>query len=90
MNWKTNTDDATHDARWAMVNDPHVVVVHRPCKRTKTGGVHKGSRDAIIRQAREEHPEYGNAAMVEIWYGTENSTNTVLRFKPDEPAIYGL
>jgi len=90
MNWTDNQDNATHQARWAMIHDIHVVVVHRPTKRTKTGGIHKGSRAAIIRQAREEHPEYANAAMVEIWYGTENSTNTVLRFKPDEPALFGL
>lgn len=90
MNWKTNTDDATHDARWAMIHDIDVVVVHRPCKRTKAGGIHKGSRASIIRQAREEHPEYKNAAAVEIWYGTKDSSNTVIRFKRDENTFAGL
>lgn len=90
MNWTANTDDATHQARWAMIHDVDVVVVHRPAKRTKTGGIHKGSLKSVIRQAREEHPEYANAAAVEIWHGTEDSRNTVIRFKRDENALAGL
>lgn len=92
MNWNRNTDNATAmaGAHHSLLHDPHTVVVNRPTARTKTGGIHKGSRAAIIAQARKENPRYADAAVVELFYGTEDSTNTVIRFKPTERAFVGL
>lgn len=68
----------------------HLVTINRPGTRTKTGGVHEASRRSIIRQARTENPQYADAAVREIFWGTEDSKDTVLRFDPEMPRIYGM
>lgn len=91
-------DNASHEARWEMTNNIDVVVVHRPVKRTystsprgvRTSRVHQGSLKAIIALARKTHPQYADAAVVHIWYGTTKSEDTVLEFDPAKPAIYGF
>lgn len=91
-------DDATHQARWEMTHDNNVVVVHRPVKRThrttrsgvRISSMHKGSLKSIIREARALHPQYADAAVDSIWYGTDASQNTVIRFDPSLTAIQGM
>ena len=91
-------DNASHEARWEMTHNINVVVVHRPVKRTystSTRGVrisraHQGSLKAIIALARKSHPQYADAAVVRIWYGTTKSEDTVLEFDPTLPIHHGF
>lgn len=68
----------------------NAVTVNRGATRTKTGGVHTASRKSLLRQARTENPAYADAACLEIFYGTSESTKTTLYFDPTREAIYGL
>lgn len=66
------------------------VVVNRPVKRTRTGGTHKGSRSAIIREARLKAPQFKDAAAAEIFFGGVDSTDTVVVFDPKHPVSWGF
>lgn len=66
------------------------VTVDKAVIRTGTGGAHDGSRKAIIARARKENPQYANAAVREIFYGSTDSKNTVIRFDPRERTHNGL
>lgn len=83
-------DASTAADQYGALSWPGVVIVNRPTKRLKRGGIHAGSRDAIIRQARRENPRYATAAAVEVWYGDDDSRNTVVRFDPALPVHAGL
>lgn len=58
------------------------VTVNRAIKRTRKGGIHEGSRAAVIREARRQAPKFADAAAVEIFYGSIESTDTVVIFDP--------
>lgn len=81
---------ASEQAAKQAPNALHLVTVNRPGTRTKTGAVHEASKRSIIRQARTENPQYVNAALREIFWGTDESKDTVLRFDPEMPLNYGM
>lgn len=85
-----NIIHASDDYNSRFIRSEHAVIVNRPTKRTRTGGIHKGSRAAIIRLARIQNPEYTNAPATEIFYGTSDSQDTVVIFDPSEPLHYSL
>jgi len=68
----------------------NVVIVLKPVARTKSGGVHIGSRRAIIAQARRMRPEHVNSAVVEMHYGTSESVDTVVVFDGSKDKIWGM
>lgn len=72
-------------------NSSHVpVVVPRGAKRTKDGGVHKGSRSALIREARRIDPNIAHTGVIEVLYGSRDSINTVVVFDTTWTAKAGL
>lgn len=66
------------------------VTVDRAIKRTRTGDMHKGSRAAVIREARLKAPQFKDAAATEVFYGSIESTDTVVIFDPKQPASWGF
>lgn len=69
---------------------PFAVTVPRAATRTKTGGIHKASRRAIIRTAREMRPDLAEMGVQETRYGTDASVDTVVIFKPEWSIHMGL
>lgn len=67
----------------------HTVTVDKAVIRTRSGA-HEGSRKSLIARARRENPQYANSAVIEMFYGTEHSANTVIRFDPLKRPYEGL
>jgi len=83
-----NKDNASDD--FHATHQQHTVIVPRPAVRLKRGGIHRASRASIIREARRMAPQFKDAAAVEVFYGSTDSVDTVVRFDPNEPIHYGM
>ena len=83
-------NDNASDQRVTDAQKPYAVTVPRPGTRTKTGGIHKASRRAIIRTAREMRPDLAEMGVREMRYGTQHSVDTVVIFEPEWSVHMGL
>jgi hypothetical protein len=66
------------------------VTVTRTLPSMGQGWVRKQTRDALIRQARREHPEHADHAVVEITYDHPRPGEQHVTFLTTEPARYGI
>jgi len=66
------------------------VTVTRSLPRTPYGWIRKQTRNALIRQARREHPEHANHAAVEVRYDYPTLDQQHVTFDTTLPAGRGL
>lgn len=85
----TNASETTY-ARNALATNPDAVYFPAGVKRTSLGFPHKASTRATLRKIRAEYPQYEDAAVKEIFFGTSSSTDTVVVFDTSRPARDGL
>jgi hypothetical protein len=73
-----------------MTTNEVTVTVTRTLPRMGQGWVRKQTRAALIRQARREHPEHADHAVVEITYDHTPRGEQRVTFLTTEPARYGI